>query len=296
MQNLNEIKNHISAVEQTGKITNAMYLLSTSRMKRALVKAEYNRDYYRRARATMKDIIEKSATVEHPYLTVHGVGKPIFVIMASDKGLAGAYNANIMNYALKLIEQKPDCYIMTIGIMASVFLKKHGRTPDIEILGVAQNPVLYSARDLERELFQMFTTKQVNEVYLVFTRFFNSALQQPAHVKVLPLDIHDYLDVEVEHTYTADMIYEPSPQAVFDALVPQYAVGIIYGALVQAYASEQSARMTAMQSATRNADEMLKKLRSKFSIARQFAITQEISEITAAAEALAKKGAKHNGY
>jgi len=284
MTNLNEIRRHIRAVSKTRQITNAMYLLSTARMKRAMQHVDYNREYYKRVRATVKDILSKSSSVHHPYLDARPTKRAAYLVIASDKGMCGNYNSNILNFAWEQMRHKEQHYLGTIGIMATEFFRKKGMEPDVQWLGVAQNPTLMDARNITEALFREYDEGLMDEVYLISTRFVNSTVQYPRCVRLLPLNIDDYYDVELEFPYESDVIFEPSAQEVFHTLVPQYAVGLVFGSLVQAVASEHCARMQAMQNATRNADEMIKKLQAQYNAARQFAITQEILEITNAAQ------------
>lgn len=286
MQNLNEIRQHTIAISKTRQITNAMYLLSTARMKKAMQYVDYNREYYRRVRATVKDILAKSYHVHHPYLELRPGKRTAYLVIASDKGMCGNYNSSILNYAWERIQNSPERYIATIGMMATQFFMKKGITPDVEWLGVAQNPTLMDARNIAETLFYEYDMGLMDEIYIIATRFVNSAKQYPRCVRLLPLNIDDYFDVELEFDDQADVIFEPSAQEVFNTLVPQYAVGLVFGALTQAVASEHCARMQAMRSATENADDMIKKLKIQYNAARQFAITQEIMEITGAANRL----------
>lgn len=285
MQGLNEIRHHLQAVSQTRQITNAMYLLSSSRMRKAMTHIEYNREYYHRLRTTIKDILSKTHYVQEKYLHKRNGHRASFVVVASDKGLAGAYNSNVLNFALEKIKQFDQYYIATVGVMATDFFRQHGIDVDIEYLGAAQDPNLDSARDIANNLMRLYDEDLMDEVYLISTQFMNSASHQPRATRFLPLNLEDYDDVELEYEYSADMVYEPSPEEVLKTLVPQYAVGLIYDILNQSYASEHSARMNAMKSSMDNADEMIKKLNSQYNRARQFAITQEITEIAGGAQA-----------
>ena len=282
MKNLNEIRHHLRSVQQTRQITNAMYLLSTSRMKKAMTHIEYNRQYLYRVRQTMKDILNKSRVVDHTYLEPRGRGsRAAYLVVAADKGLCGAYNANVLNLAWEHIEDHSQHFIVTAGIMATEFFRRKGIEPDIELLGLIQEPKLSLSRDLIDNLFEIYDSGLMDEVYIVYTHFINSAKQEPRIVRLLPLRLEDFADVEYEYDYEADILYEPSAEEVFSNLVPQYATGMVYGTLTMSYASEHSARMTAMQNSTKNADEMIADLSSKYNSARQFAITQEITEIVA---------------
>lgn len=282
MKNLNEIRYHLRSVQQTRQITNAMYLLSTSRMKKAMTHIEYNRNYLHRVRQTMKDILDKSRDVDHPYLEKELEGnRAAYIVIAADKGLCGSYNNNVLNLAYDHIKDHENRYVVTAGIMATEFFRRHGIEPDIELLGIVQDPKLSLARELTSKVFEIYDEDLVDEIYLVYTHFYNSVTQEPRIMRVLPLQLQDFQDVEYEYDYKADFIYEPSASELFSHLVPQYAASLIYGALTMSYASEHSARMTAMQNSTQNADEMISDLTSEYNSARQFAITQEITEIAA---------------
>lgn len=285
MQNANEIRAHINAVEQTRKITNAMHLVSTSRVRRVMQHIEYNHQYFLRVQSTMKDILQSSASITHPYLTVKPGHRRTFIVVAGDKGMAGAYNSNLLNFALEQLQKEEQYFLIAVGIVASEFFKTRGIIPDIEIMGTIQDPSLYNARELAFDIFDLFNQDLTDEVFIIYTSFYGETKNKPLARRLLPIILSDYRDIEASHIMT-DIIYEPSPQELFDMLVPQYTLGIIFGALVQAYASEHFARMNAMQSATKNADEMLRKLRMQYNMARQTAITQEITEITGAAEVL----------
>lgn len=282
MQGVNEIRRHLQAVAQTRQITNAMYLLSSSRMRKAMTSIEYNREYYKRLRATIKDILSKTHDVQGKYFAMRPGQRTAFVVVAGDKGLCGSYNSNVLNYALELIQQHEEhSYVITVGIMATEFFKQKGINIDIEYLGVVQDPNLDAAREIADNLMRVYDEELVDEVFLISTQFINSMLYTPQATRFLPLDLDDYQDVELEYDDLTDIIYEPSAEDVLHTLVPQYAIGLIYDILNQSYASEQSARMNAMKSSTENADDMLKNLNSQYNRARQFAITQEITEISA---------------
>ena len=286
MQSISEIRRHMYAVENTKQITNAMYLLSTSRMKKAMAKVEYNRTYFRRVRATVKDILSKSQGVNHPYLNRRTVKCRAYIVVGGDKGMAGAYNDNLLKFAYEKIRGDECRYVFAVGIMAVEFFRKKGIKVDQQVFGVAQNPSLHKTRHIVEDFFSLYDRKLVDEVYIIYTEFKNSVLQVPSMVRLLPVSMEDYQDVDVEYRYETDMIYEPSAQDVFNIRVPQYTVGLVYGAFMQSFAREHSARLIALESATKNADEMLKKLQTQYNAARQVAITQEISEIVGAASAL----------
>lgn len=286
MHNLNEIKQHIRAVSQTRKITNAMYLLSTSRMRRAITQAQYNREYFMRVRATVKAILALSENVHHPYLEIRPGDRAAFIVVAGDKGMCGSYNENILDFAYQRIMQHDNRYLITIGIVATRYFMRKGITPDMELLGVAQNPTLTDARNIVEQVFAYFDAGMMDEVFIISTRFITPMVQRPHAARLLPLEMEDYIDIDTEVEDHGNVLLMPSAQEVFNTLVPQYAIGLVFGSLVQAIASEHCARMNAMQQATNNADEMLGDLHKEYNTARQYAVTQEIAEISAGANAM----------
>ena len=291
MQNANEIRAHIAAVRQTRKITNAMHLVASSRLKKVMSHIEYNNAYFSRVQATMKDILQSSESVTHEYLTGRGGERRTYIVVAGDKGLAGAYNANVLNLAYETISQrkeKKETYLLTVGLVATEFFRARGMQPDIETNGAVQDPSLSNARKLAFDIFDLYDDDLTDEVYIIYTSFYGDTKNRPVIRRLLPIVRGDYEQIAAHKM--SDIIYEPSAQELFSLLVPQYVTGILFGALVQAYAAEHFARMNAMQSATRNADEMLKKLQTQYNMARQAAITQEITEIAGAAEALLHGG------
>nr|MDD6335081.1 ATP synthase F1 subunit gamma [bacterium] len=283
MQNMNEIRQHIRAIEQTRKITNAMDLVSSSRMKRVMPHVNYNRLYFSRVQAAMEDIIASSQGFHHPYLDDRGDQSVTYIVISGDKGMAGDYNSNILNFAWEHMQGHPTRRLYTVGITATQFFSARGIEPEKQIIGASQDPSLYNARHMTQDIFRLYDAGQTDRVYVIYTAFFGTAKWYPVIHQLLPIPMAGYEQAAGSGT---QMIYHPSPEEVFHLLVPQYTIGILFGALVQAYASEHCARMHAMQSATQNADEMLKKLHTQFNIARQAAITQEISEIAGAAQAL----------
>ncbi len=284
MQNMNEIKQHIRAIEQTRKITNAMHLVPSSRMKRVMPHVEYNRTYFDRVQAAMRDIVTSSEGFDHPYLRDRGDKNVTYIVISGDKGMAGAYNANILNFAWEHMQKHENRHLITLGVTASQYFKKKGVLPDIEIFGASQDPSLYRARHMAQDIFYFYDEGLTDRVYVVYTAFFGTAKWYPRIRQLLPIQMGEYGELLSKHV--TPMIYHPSKEEVFHLLVPQYTIGILFGALVQAYASEHCARMNAMQNATQNADDMLKKLHTQYNMSRQSAITQEITEIVGGANAM----------
>lgn len=286
MASMADIKHSIHSISETEQITRAMHLISTSKMKKAVSKYESNHMHFERVQSALKDILAHTSELEHPWVGTSKGKRAAYIVIAADKGMCGGYNHNVLNLALKHMQQSSERYILTVGHMARAFFDRRGYMVDVEFLHVSQNPSLYNARNITSDLLELYDNGIMDEVYVVYTKFISVMRQEPRVIKLLPLNMADFIDVTDETQYNAELFYHPSPKEVFDILVPQYIIGLVYGCLVQSFASEQCARMTAMENATNNAEEMINNLSKEYNRARQFAITNEISEIIGALEAL----------
>ena len=287
MYNTNEIKQRLKAVSETRQITNAMYLLSSSRMKKAMQNIDFNLFYMKRLRATIKDILSKAKrnNIHDKFIDDNGSGSAVFVVITSDKGLCGGYNTAVIHEALSKMKDYDEPLVISLGLMGDRLLKNAGITPEFSWYGASQHPTLNLAEQVANKLIELYLTNDYHEVYIVYTEFVNSSVQTPKCVRLLPLLRRDSTDVSYEYNYQAQAIYEPSIEKVFEHLVYQYITGFMYDVFMQSSASENIARMTAMQNATRNADEMTAALSAQLNAARQLQITNEITEIAAACEA-----------
>ena len=293
MENVSEIRHHIAAVGETRKITNAMELVSSAKMRKFSGYIPYNQQYFEKLQTTMKDILMSSQNISHPYLETHRGHRRAYIVMAGDKGMAGSYNETVLSFAYQEIQRYPGSHLATVGVFANDFFRKKGMVPDYEVVGMAQNPSLYNAMELSQAVIDLFDSGQVDEICVIFTLYAVSGkvVNQPIMQRVLPIRLTDFQNVPTSHDLR-DAIYTPSPQEVFDQLVPQFITSRVFGALVQAYAAEHFARMNAMQSATKNAEELLKTLNLRLNMARQTKITQEITEIAGGSAALSQDGAE----
>lgn len=287
MNNTNEIKQRLKAVGETRQITNAMYLLSSSRMKKAMQNIDFNLFYMKRLRATIKDILSKAKrnNIHDKFIDDDGCGSAVFVVITSDKGLCGGYNSAVIHEALEKMKDYDKPLVISLGLMGDRLLKNAGVTPGFSWYGASQHPTLNLAEQVANKLIELYLTNDYHEVYIVYTEFVNSSVQLPRCVRLLPLLRRDFTDVSYEYNYQAQAIYEPSIEKVFEHLVYQYITGFMYDVFMQSSASENIARMTAMQNATHNADEMTAVLSAQLNAARQLQITNEITEIAAACEA-----------
>ena len=289
MKGTSEIKHSIKATRDISQITSAMRLISTSKMQKAIKKYRANAIYFNKVRQSMKDILQHTTTdFKHPFIQKGRKGAKAYVVLAADKGMCGGYNHNILAYALKQMEKEnvEESLVVTVGQESRAFFEKKKIPIDIEYLHIAQDPSLYNARNLASDLTEMYLRGDISEVNIVFTRFYSSMRQSPTMFKLLPVSLDEFADVEEEVVQKQTMDYYPSAESVLEVLIGQYIVGIIYGALVQAFASEHSQRMMAMENATKNANEMVDKYTVQLNRARQASITSDITEIVGAMDAL----------
>ncbi|MBD5559811.1 MAG: ATP synthase F1 subunit gamma [Clostridia bacterium] len=287
MQTASDIKNSIKAIQEISQITNAMKLISTSKMTKAIQRYEANLLYFERVQSVLKDLLATTEELHHVYFTPNNEGVPAYVVIAADKGLCGGYNHNVLNFAYRQM-QPGDKMIITIGQETRAFFERKNIMIDLEYLHIVQQPTLYEARNLTNDICRMYREKLISEATLIYTRYYSRVKQAPVAMKLLPVSESTFAGEDLGSTYSGDFSYHPSRREVFDTLVPQYILGLVYGALVQAAASENAARLMAMDSAAKNADEMIRGLSMQLNHARQQAVTREITEIVSAVEALAE--------
>jgi F-type H+-transporting ATPase subunit gamma len=292
MSEIAAIKRRLAAISQTRQITNAMYLISSSIMRSEAKRVSYASNYFFTIRRTVREIIESSSDITkgHPFFEHRPGDRAAFLVIAGDKGLCGSYNDDLLKFALNKIQAHKAHYVATVGRMATEFFTRRGLAPDTEMLGAAQDPSLHSARMIVEDFLNLYDANKIDEVWLVFTRFRSFSYTYPLSIRLLPLgkDI-SRSDEKFVHR---NLLYAPSPEAVFVELLPQLAVGLVFSALVQSTASEAAARMNAMQSATKNADAITERLRREYHTQRQLSITNEIIEITAGAAGAVNYAAK----
>ena len=262
------------------QITKAMELVASSKLRRAKERAERTRPYFETIYQTMAEIAANTRDFSSIYME-HTPGKQkLFICIAGDRGLAGGYNTNVNRMATSMMEGT-SAKVISIGKKANEYFIKQ----PVELLGqyysMAEQIKLRDAHEITDKILELYNNKEIDEVYIVYTNFVSPLVQEAAALKILPLDF------SVGDTANrSSILYEPSPQIVFDAIIPEYLSGVIFGAITESYAAEQAARRTAMENATDNAQEMIEDLSLRFNRARQSAITQELTEIVAGAEAL----------
>ena len=296
MAGMKEIRTRIKSVESTLKITNAMYLISSSSLRKMRKQLQAVEPYFSKITSTIADILHHSPSIDHPFFSpVHrknvpqdalGEPKVAYVIITGDKGLAGAYNHNVLRLLEQQIAQQPHPRFFPIGQMGRSFCTSHSLTFDSDFCFTAQDPTLHRARAISRHLLDLYLQGDVDEICLIYTRMLSPLVLQPTLQKLLPLEktLFPYTP-RCEERFPRTVEYVPSEHEVLDQLVPSYLTGMLFGALVESYCSEQSARMMAMDASTKNAKDMLKSLSLSYNRARQSAITQEITEVVGGAKA-----------
>lgn len=293
MAGITEIRGRMRSIQQTLKITNAMYLISSAKVKKARKQLQEVEPYFDRLAKTILDIFRHSPQLQHRYIEGHHKPKEErktgFVVFTGDKGLAGAYNHNVLKLAESYLARKQDSTLFLIGQMGRHYFEKKNIPIDAEFMYTAQDPTLDRAQDICDTLVDLYERGALDEIYLVFTHSYSAMRMEPEIIKLLPLDramLSARRGLSEADQYRDVVRYEPSPEAVLDVLVPGVIRGYIFAALVESFCSEQSSRMSAMDSASESARDMLKTLSLEFNRARQGAITQEITEIAGGAEAL----------
>lgn len=285
MASLQAIKGRIKSVNSTKQITNAMNLVATAKLTKAKDAAFKTRPFFTEVQKVIKSIAKNSENVNSPLLHENGSNAKGYIAIAGDKGLAGGYNSNIGKLVLNHITNKDETRLVTVGKKSREFFKARHFDIAKEVVGISGEPTYNDAKEIADYAIDLFTKGEVGEVYLAYTAFKSTIQQEPTLIRLLPVDISEIEEPKTEGPKDL-LIYEPSPEAVLNYLMPRYVTDVIYGGLVESSASEQGARMTAMDSATENANEMIAKLEIESNRARQAAITQELSEIVGGAAAL----------
>ena len=272
-----EIKNRIRSMESTRQITKAMEMVAASKLRRAQDQVLSSRPYFETLYSAINDIVDSNRDFSSPYLVSRPVKKSLYIVIAGDRGLAGGYNSNILKLAYSEMEGK-DALVLPIGKKAVEFFRSRGVPALTENYAEAADMAIGDCFTISKQISKAFLSGEFDEIRVAYTNFVSVLSQTPASLRLLPLI---RTKTGREGILKSDIQYEPSSEEVFDAIIPEYLGGILYGALCESRASEQAARRSAMDSATQNADDMIADLSLKFNRARQAAITQEITEIVA---------------
>lgn len=284
MPSAQDIRRRIKSVKSIQQITKAMEMVAAARLRRAQERAISSRPYTQKIREVLASVSSSVSDAYHPLLEVREVKRVGYLVLSADKGLAGAYSSNLIKEVLPYIKDKDNAGLVTVGRKARDYFKRRGYKLEGEFTGFSEKPAYEHAKQIANFMAEKFTAGEFDEIHLVFTQFFSPINHQPITIKLLPVD--DSIAADQAAAPASEYIFEPSAAAVLNLLVPRYLEVVIYGALLQSSASELGARMTAMGSATENAQELISKLTLNYNKVRQAAITREISEIVGGAEAL----------
>lgn len=313
MANAKEIQNRIKSIQDTMKITKAMYMMSSMKLRKARIKLENTEPYFDGLQKEISDILLHFPDMEHLYFDNRDsdkeekVKKKGYIIITGDKGMAGAYNHNVIKEAQRLIGNDTNHKLFVVGELGRQFFYGQHENVAKEFVFSTNNPSIHRARVMTEYIMDLYNREELDEVYVVYTRMINSMREEVQIERILPLKTHEFIKKEMidasligEGNYDRKALDEadewffiyPSPHEVLEKLVYNYVTGFLYGVLVEGSASEENARMMAMQSATDNAEKMLAELSIEYNRVRQAAITQEITEVIGGAKALKKKKKK----
>ncbi|GAA3715477.1 ATP synthase F1 subunit gamma [Salinicoccus jeotgali] len=291
MASLREIKGRIGSTKKMSQITSAMHMVSNSKLRRAEENTKRFQPYMDKIQDAVQAIASGDNTSSHPMLRERPVKRTGYVIITSDSGLAGPYNANIMKEITRLISERhndnPESYdLFVIGRMGYEFLENQGYSITNHRIGLEDQPDFSSVKEIAQQSVAQFANEDVDELYIIYNKFINVLEQKVNTRQLLPLSESAVTANETQASNLSTYEFEPDKESILETILPQYAESLVYGALLDAKASEHAARMTAMKAATDNAKELVDDLSLQYNRARQAAITQEITEIVGGASAL----------
>ncbi len=306
MANAREIRNRIRSIEDTKKITSAMYMISTTKLRKTRRDLEQTRPYFDNLKREMSLIFDRVPDLYHRYVQRDDRDKTTdlrigCLVVTSDRGLAGAYNHNILKLvsdyltAQQYLQRRVQMELYVAGEYGRQYLLKREANVDPNFLFSARDPNMGRARDISTYHFERFDDGRIDEIHIIYADMHRAGSTEVIEHQLLPID-PDFFTGDIEDEMTGEeKEFFPSVESVLEALVPSYVTGYVYSALVDSFCSEQSARMMAMDAAGRNADEMLEKLSMQYNRVRQAAITQEITEVAAGAKAQKRKKSMSKG-
>ena len=291
MAGTKEIKTRIQSVQETRKITNAMYLIASTKLRRARLELDHTRPYFEALRGEIKRVFRTANDIDSHYFYPVDNDTPRegtygCLVITADKGLAGAYNQNAIREAMKLLEQHPDTKLFVVGEYGRRFFASHNIPMEHSFLYTAQNPTMARAREISALLLDGFDRGELKEIYVIYTDMESAMSFQARATRLLPFHrTHAAGAPAGEGAMTERFEFYPDVGTVLNSIMRSYVTGFIYSALIDSFCCEQNARMTAMDSANQNAEKLLGELSLQYNRVRQAAITQEITEISAGARA-----------
>ena len=284
MASMRDIKRRKTSISSTQQITKAMKLVSTVKLQKARSRAEQTTPYFDYMYKTVCSMLAKAGNIRHPYLMESESKKKAIVVITSNRGLAGGYNSNVVKLITGSDIPVEDAVIYNIGHKGLEGLSRKGYTIAKDYSEVIESPAYEDAMEISKDVLDAYANGEIGEIYLAYTHFKNTVSHEPKLMKLLPVEVNEE---DVANTDSNILMnFEPNEEEALDMIIPKYITSLFYGALVEAVASENGARMTAMDSATSNAEDMISDLSLKYNRARQGSITQELTEIIAGAQAI----------
>ena len=284
MASMRDIKRRKGSIQSTQQITKAMKLVSTVKLQRAKQRAEQSQSYFTGMYQTVQKMVAKTGNIDHPYLRSTGSDKKLVIMITSNRGLAGGYNSNVVKLITQGDFEKDKVMVTAIGKKGKDAMVRMKYELAGDYSDMIEEPTYQNAMDIAKEALDIYARQEVGEIYLAYTHFKNTVVHEPVLMKLLPVE--SGIDTGVQEGDNIPMNFEPREEEALALLIPKYITSLIYGGMVEAVASENGARMQAMDSATSNAEEMISDLTLLYNRARQGSITQELTEIIAGAQAI----------
>ena len=282
MASMRDIKRRKSSIQSTGQITKAMKLVSTVKLQRSKQIAENSRDYFDYMYRTVQSMLSKAGNIDHVYVKESECRKKAVIMITGNRGLAGGYNSNVVKLITRSDLPKEDLIVYTLGKKGREAMTRYGIELAEDYSEMIDNPEYIDALGLCDELLKLYKAVEIGEIYLAYTHFKNTVTHEPRLMKLLPVESEE---LESDSENDIPMNFEPVEEEALDLIIPKYVTSLIYGGMVESVASENGARMQAMDNATSNAEEMIDKLTLLYNRARQGSITQELTEIIAGSQA-----------
>lgn len=296
MANTRELQGRIKSIKDTMKITNAMYMISTTKLKKARKNLENAEPYFFTLQTAISRILRHCPEMDHIFFrdTEHMTNEEKrvgYIVVTADKGMAGSYNHNVIKMAEELVEQNKNNKLYVVGQIGSHYFLKKNIPVSSHFDYTAQDPSLSRARSIAEQTIDRYLRERLDEVYIIYTKMTSGAAVETEVAKLLPLKAADFKSNTgmMTNLYNDEIEMLPSPESVMTSVGTNYVSGFIYGALVESYASEQNSRVMAMEAATKSAKDMLRNLSIQYNRLRQAAITQEITEVVSGAKSQKRK-------
>ena len=288
MASMRDIKRRKSSIQSTQQITKAMKLVSTVKLQRTKQRAEQSKTYFDSMYKTVTSMLSKTGGLNHPYLKAGDSEKKAVIVITSNRGLAGGYNSNVTKLITKGEFKKEDLVLYTIGKKGNETFRRMGYNVVWDNAEMIEEPKYDDAMKLGKEILTGFSNGEFGEIYLAYTAFKNTISHEPTLIKLLPYEADESENVADKQDEDDNVLmnFEPKDEEALNLIIPKYITSWIFGGMVEAAASENGARMQAMDSATSNAEEMISSLSLMYNRARQGSITQELTEIVAGANAI----------